>query len=300
MAEIKVINNLTNNIEDVPTINVSMSNAIYRGEPGDPGVWVGENEPTNSSLIWINPIKGNVLQIRNEVGDSWKEVPYISLDRETFATKDYVADEIEKIPQPDLSKYALKSEIPSTSGLATEKYVDDAIANIDVPEMDVEGLSKIFILNLGSVGTSITTEQKTIIENIYNNPNSLIYVNGMLIDHVEKGDTHLRLYYIRWDGSRTSMMFKFNGGKITSSTVPSFSNILLSADEVEVDRGFVPSGLKQSVNNEFGYIKNNYYTKTEIDDLIPDISGFVSEDRVLELIEEHGGGNLPASEEGEF
>ena len=48
--------------------------------------------------------------------------------------------------------------------------------------------------------------------------------------------------------------------------------------------------------------------KTEIPDVsgfalkadIPDTTGFVSEERVLELIEEHGGGNLPASEEGEF
>ena len=48
--------------------------------------------------------------------------------------------------------------------------------------------------------------------------------------------------------------------------------------------------------------------KTEIPDVsgfalkteIPDTTGFVTEERVLELIEEHGGGNLPASEEGEF
>lgn len=46
-------------------------------------------------------------------------------------------DEIAAIPQPDLSKYALKSEIPSISGLATEKYVDDAIANINIPETDL-------------------------------------------------------------------------------------------------------------------------------------------------------------------
>jgi hypothetical protein len=147
--------------------------------------------------------------------------------------------------------------------------VDDAIANIDVPEMDVEGLSKVFVLDLGSTGSLITEEQKTIIENIYNNPNSLIYVNGMLVDYVEKGDTFIRLYYIRWNGSRTSMMFKFSDGKLTSTTVPSVSDIPLPASDVEVDRSFTPSGLKQSVNDEFGYIKNNYYTKAEIDALIP-------------------------------
>ena len=33
---------------------------------------------------------------------------------------------------PDLSGYALKSEIPSTAGLATESYVDNAVANVKV------------------------------------------------------------------------------------------------------------------------------------------------------------------------
>lgn len=36
------------------------------------------------------------------------------------------------------NKFATKSEIPSTSGLATEKYVDDAIANLDIPEAEVD------------------------------------------------------------------------------------------------------------------------------------------------------------------
>ena len=92
---------------------------------------------------------------------------------------------------------------------------------------------------------------------------------GGSIRSVEKGNTHLRLYYIRWDGSRASMMFKFSNGKLTSATVPSISDISLPASYIEVDRGLAPSGLKQSVNNEFGYIKNNYYTKAEIDALIP-------------------------------
>ena len=82
---------------------------------------------------------------------------------------------------------------------------------------------------------------------------------------------------------------------------------------------------KQQVDNLIPDIDyDNYYTKEEVNGLIPDTTGFalkteipdvsgfalkteipdttgfVSEERVLELIEEHGGGNLPASEEGEF
>lgn len=64
-----------------------------------------------------------------------------------YAKKSYVANEIAKIPQPDLSGYAkktdipapqdlsgyaLKTEIPSVEGLATEGYVDEKIAEAAV------------------------------------------------------------------------------------------------------------------------------------------------------------------------
>ena len=49
-----------------------------------------------------------------------------------LATEKYVDEKIEaiEIPEPDLSEYAKKTDIPSTTGLATEKYVDDAIASL--------------------------------------------------------------------------------------------------------------------------------------------------------------------------
>ena len=73
----------------------------------------------------------------------------INVDLTGYATEEFVRQEIEKIPQPDLSDYAKKSDIPSTAGLATEKYVDNAIANIDIPEC--EGKEEVH------VGTSAPT-----------------------------------------------------------------------------------------------------------------------------------------------
>ncbi len=46
-------------------------------------------------------------------------------------TKKYIDQQIAAIPQPDLSDYALKSEIPSTAGLATEEYVDQKVSEIE-------------------------------------------------------------------------------------------------------------------------------------------------------------------------
>jgi hypothetical protein len=111
MADLKVINNLTRIEEDAPFIPASMSNAIYQGprglpgKDGDPGVYVGGDEPTINSLIWINPFIGNVLKIRNSVNDPWVEVPYIGPDMTMYATKEFVANEILKI---DLSDYYTK------------------------------------------------------------------------------------------------------------------------------------------------------------------------------------------------
>ena len=45
---------------------------------------------------------------------------------------------------------------------------------------------------------------------------------------------------------------------------------------------------------------NDKYAKiADIPD-VPDVSGFLTEEEVIALIKEHGGGSLPASEEGEF
>lgn len=54
-----------------------------------------------------------------------------------LASESYVDDAVAAIPQPDLSGYALKSEIPSTVGLATEQYVNEAVAAIEIPEVDL-------------------------------------------------------------------------------------------------------------------------------------------------------------------
>lgn len=59
------------------------------------------------------------------------------------ATYEYVAQEIAEAQlgggEVDLSQYALKSDIPSVEGLATEEYVDNAVNNVDIPS--IEGLA---------------------------------------------------------------------------------------------------------------------------------------------------------------
>ena len=58
----------------------------------------------------------------------------INIDLSSYATKEELTQAINSI---DLSAYAKKTDIPSTEGLATKEYVDNAVSNI--PTTDLTG-----------------------------------------------------------------------------------------------------------------------------------------------------------------
>ena len=165
----------------------------------------------NTLLNRVNEVDENIEQV---VNDYLKDNP-LSVDLTGYAKEEYVDKAIAAIPQPDLSKYALKSEIPSTSGLATTKYVDEKFNSIEVPDVDLSN------------------------------------------------------YYTK---SQVNDLIPDTSGFALKSEIPSTDGL--------ATLGYV--------NEKFNSI------------VVPDVSGFVNEERVMELIEEFGGGTLPASEEGEF
>lgn len=63
----------------------------------------------------------------------------VEVDLTGYATEKYVDDAIAAIPEVDLSDYAKKTDIPSTSGLATESYVDEKFNSIEIPDVDLTG-----------------------------------------------------------------------------------------------------------------------------------------------------------------
>lgn len=67
---------------------------------------------------------------------------------------------------PAMDKYALKSEIPSVEGLATETYVDEAVAGIEIPEASA---AIIDVTALPEVGEP---------DKIYRVPNISVYSEG--------------------------------------------------------------------------------------------------------------------------
>ena len=102
--------------------------------------------PTGGIVKSVNGKTGRVELTAADVGAATQE--YVAqkiaeaelaggdVDLSAYYTKSETDKAIAKA-QPDLSPYAKKTDIPSTKGLASEKYVDNAIANIDFPETDL-------------------------------------------------------------------------------------------------------------------------------------------------------------------
>ena len=97
-----------------------------------------------------------------------------------YATEEYVDEKVAsiEIPEVNLEPYAKKEEIPSVEGLASEKYVDEAIKTATHMDKDY-GEAHMFGLMVDS------TDGKTLIEAMYEKG------KGMYNFHVEKGSPGL-------------------------------------------------------------------------------------------------------------
>lgn len=144
----------------------AIEGANIQGPQGDPGyntVWIGTEAPEDPNMtVWVDidgkPTEG--LATKGYVDEAIANIP--GADLTGYATETYVDNAIAAIPPTDLGNYYTKEEvdeaidgisdcgfdskdyytkaevdlmIPITTGLATEKYVDDAIAAIDIPDL---------------------------------------------------------------------------------------------------------------------------------------------------------------------
>ena len=104
------------------------------GPKGEPGFYVGTEEPTGEELVWINPNGTNVNEFAT-IDFVRKEIAAIpGADLTGLATEEFVNSKIAEIPKVDLTGYAKISDIPDTSNNATYEYVDNAVAAIEIPD----------------------------------------------------------------------------------------------------------------------------------------------------------------------
>lgn len=200
-----------------------------QGPPGDSGVYVGSKEPTDESVkVWID-VQG---QPSGEL-----------------ATRAYVDEAIAAIPEVDLTDYALKTDIPSTAGLATEEYVNEQIDAIEIPDntpiatLEVAGKVK-------PDGTTITITEEGIISSI--GGGSSEGTEDVYVGTEEPDETSEALLWINPEGEESEGL---------------------------ATKKYVDEAIAASSGGETDL--SDYYNKAEVDLLIAD---FTTEERVNELI----------------
>ena len=247
----------------------------------------------------------------------------IRVDLTGYATETYVDEAIAAIPEVDLSDYAKKTDIPSTSGLATEKYVNEKFNSIEIPEVDLTGYAtedfvkqEIAQAQIGGEGGEVDlsnyytkSEVDKKIEDIELTPGP-VGPQGEPGKDGADGKTPVKGvdYFDGTPGKDGYTPVKgvdyFDGedgqdGYTPVKGVDYFDGadgkdyVLTEEDKAEI------AGMVDVSGGEVDL--TDYYTKTEVDNKIPDVSGFQTQAQVIALINEYASGEpLPASEEVKF
>lgn len=229
----------------------------------------------------INQIEENGISdeaVENAV-EKYLEENDIKVDLTGYATEEYVQEQIGNIdiPEVDLSDYAKKSEIPSTEGLASEKYVQEQIDKIPEPVDEVH------------VGASAPTDEnvKIWVDTDAESPVATKeYVQQKIAEaQMDGAEVDLSAYYTK---SETDAAIEEAVGAIEIPEVD--LSDYAKKDEIPSTTGLAT---EQYVQDEIAKIDipeqaevdlSNYYTKTEVDAKIPDVSGYQTADEVQSAI----------------
>lgn len=95
----------------------------------------------NMHTIYYVP-NGNHYDEYMYVDGQWELIGNTELDLTGYATEEYVQEQLEslEIPDPDLTDYAKKTDIPSLDGYATQDYVD-----IQISYINTEGAKEVYV-----------------------------------------------------------------------------------------------------------------------------------------------------------
>ena len=130
-------------------------------------------EPDLSDYALKTDIPTNVSDFTNDAG-------YITSIPDEYVTEAELESKGYLTEHQDLSAYALKTEIPSIEGLATEKYVNDAVAAVDVSSQlvdyakkaDVESTTNALSSSISTNATNISSLSNTV-EGLQSTVNSI-------------------------------------------------------------------------------------------------------------------------------
>lgn len=308
MTTIEVLNQIDAVPESSVVIDVAMSNPIYRGpkgEPGDDYTLTAEDiaeiagEIDLSEYAKLDDIPDTTgFALKSDIPDTSNFITADDLpDTTGFATEEFVNEKINEIPSPDLSEYAKISDIPDTSNNATYEYVDNAVASIESP-------------NILKLYTDVipTAEQWELLKTMADTGASPgpIFVNDLPVLSYDRegslswGSLSLNLIYGKPMDYQNSyditMGLQYTVYEFKKNDVPALPRLTttayLSEDSISLKSFRTPNKAKR-LNEVLIYLDDNkadvsalenYYSKTEVDGLIPDTSNFTTEEDVNALI----------------
>lgn len=205
------------------------------------------------------------------------------------------------------TNYALKSEIPSTDGLATEEYVNNAISNI--PSSGGGGEKSTFFIDFSNATTAnqdCPQEMIEFAEYMANNDAASLYITDGLNNETGyyypamwqatstkkqfsilkatfnlnriNSKTYFRIYQLKYSGDKwvyNYLLKDYDFQLITESNISNFLSDYITTSQLDEAIGGITTPEPDLTD---------YYTKTEVDNLIPDVGGFQTQTQVQSLI----------------
>ena len=191
-----------------------------------------------------------------------------------------------------------KPTIPSVEGLASEAYVDSAIKNIDIPEVDFTGYAteKYVTEAINALGP-VTSNMEYV--TTQNNADDIIAIikagkwpvlkqtaAAALITYtmplIQKTTKEIVFAQIDNTGNLVYNKYLINEAKWENVNYPCWTKIQTKLDvnpaaTTETLTGLTIDGVSYAIEAGTDVDLSNYYTKAETEALIPDVSDFISE-----------------------
>lgn len=326
--------------EDMPAVESSNITGPT-GPRGKSGVYVGSEEPQEEEvLVWVDTDGelADELATKEYVDDVISEL-VVDVDLTDYYTKTEVDEKIETIeltpgpqgeqgPQGEPGKDGAqgiqgetgpqgpqgepgKDGADGAPGKDGQDYILTEADKQEIADLvDVSGGLDYYSLDI-KPGQVITAEDKAKLEEIYSRSKGVI-LDSRDCDYIVFDDNFGLLTTVKATGSYgltlslhyslhmiQAITVSFDSkGILSTTTWPQYTYEFLQSQQVNVAASYSPTGEKTYVGTAIKYLADNYAKKTDI----PDTSGFTTEEQVIALIAEHGGGggDLPASEEGAF